>query len=167
MTARPSLRDPAVLLATWFGAGYLRPAPGTWGTAAALPVAWILMTSAGAAGLLALGAVTFLVGIWAANGFDRLSGGHDSSEIVIDEAAGLFLTLGLIGLFLPLDLVVLGGGFLLFRLFDILKPFPIRQADAAIPGGLGVMVDDALAAVYAAAVYCVAVELIDVWTVSS
>ncbi len=163
MTARPSLRDPAVLLATWFGAGYLRPAPGTWGTAAALPVGWFLMTYAGAMALLAAGVATFLVGIWAANGFDRLSGGHDSSEIVIDEAAGLFLTLGLIGLFLPLNPVALGFGFLLFRLFDILKPFPIRQADASIPGGVGVMIDDALAAIYAAAVYCIGARLIEGW----
>lgn len=150
MPTRPSLTKPAILLATWFGSGYLKPAPGTWGTAAALPVAWVLIEYTGTIGLLAATVATFCIGVWAANVFDAESGGHDSSEIVIDEAAGLFCTYGLVSIQQSIDPMIFFFGFVLFRVFDILKPFPIRQLDASVPGGLGVMVDDILAAAYAA-----------------
>ena len=153
---RPALLShPAVLLATWFGTGYLRPAPGTWGTLGAVPVAWLGYGVGGTPALFGLAVATFVVGVWAAERFDRLSGGHDASEIVIDEAAGLFLTLAALSLVKPLGLSEVAAGFILFRLFDITKPPPVRQVDRHLGGGLGVMMDDILAAIYAAAVYWV------------
>ncbi len=146
---RPSLSNPWVLLATWFGSGYLRPGPGTWGTAAALPFAWLMATYSGAWSLhvlIAATVVVFAIGTVAADRFDALSGGHDASEIVVDEVAGIWLTLA----FFPPTIEIYALGFLLFRVFDIVKPWPIRWVDRHVGGGLGVMVDDILAAIPAA-----------------
>lgn len=160
ITKRPPLTNPWVLIATWFGTGYMKPAPGTWGSAAALPFAWVIAALAGSHlmwSLLGATMVVFLIGIVAANRFDAMSGGHDASEIVVDEVAGVWLTLA----FVPLDPVLYGIGFLLFRIFDILKPWPIRWADRTINGGLGVMIDDILAAIPAAGLLVV----IDRWVI--
>ena len=152
MSERPSLRHPPILLATWFGSGYLRPAPGTWGTAAALPFAWAILHWATPLILILSSLVLFAAGIWAANRFDAMTQGHDASEIVVDEVVGVWLTLGLIGLAFPLSWAAWVGGFFLFRLFDIVKPFPIRQIDRSVGGGFGVMIDDVLAGLLAGGV---------------
>lgn len=147
MSARPSLGDPAVLLATWFGAGLIRPAPGTWGTLAALPFAWGLWALGGVPGLLAGTGLAFAVGIWAAGRHGALTGRHDDGAVVIDEVAGMWLTLA----FVPATLSWWIAAFLAFRLFDIVKPWPIAWADRRVKGGVGVMLDDILAALMAGA----------------
>lgn len=139
---------PAALLATWFGAGLLPKGPGTWGSAAALPFAWALAAAGGPRLLLAAAAVCFAVGWWASAVYVRRTGAEDPGEVVIDEVAGQWLTLAAA----PLDPLSYLAGFALFRLFDIWKPWPVRVADRRLGGGLGIMVDDVLAGLYALAV---------------
>ena len=132
-------------LATFFGAGRLPKGPGTWGSLAALPLAALLMW--GASPLVYMGFCLFLfpIGTYAAEVYERKHGGHDHSEIVIDEVLGMLITLTC----LPLTWRSLVLGFGLFRFFDILKPFPISYLDKNVRGGLGVMVDDVLAGLFA------------------
>jgi phosphatidylglycerophosphatase A len=138
---------PAWLIATWFGAGLLPRVPGTWGSLAALPFAWGIAMAGGAVALAAAAAVLFFLGWWAAARVTRASGVADDGTVVVDEVVGQWLTLAAA----PLDLGDYLLGFLLFRVFDIWKPWPVRWADRHVPGGLGVMADDVLAAIYAAA----------------
>ncbi len=146
---RPALplSDPACLLATWFGSGLIKPASGTWGSLAALPVAWILAWWVGPLGLLMAAILAFGLGCWAADRYERADPGKDPSAVVIDEVAGLWLVLTLASLTIR-DFAL---GFLLFRLFDIVKLWPISWADRKVGGGLGIMLDDLLAALYAGA----------------
>ncbi|HEX9489214.1 MAG TPA: phosphatidylglycerophosphatase A [Stellaceae bacterium] len=144
---RLPFRHPAALLATWFGAGLLPGAPGSWGSLAALPFAWAIATLFGPAALLVAAAVLFVVGWWAAEQVGRASGVADEGSIVIDEVAGQWLTLAVA----PPSAEAYVLGFVLFRLFDITKPWPARAAERNLPGGLGVMADDIVAGVYAAA----------------
>src|SRR5579883_1496749 len=137
---------PASLVATWFGSGLLPWAPGTWGSLAALPPAWLIAHFLGPRALVPAAIIVFLLGWWAAERVQRASGIEDAGSIVIDEVAGQWLTLAVA----PLDPLAYAAGFLLFRLFDITKPWPARWADRRIAGGLGVMADDIIAAIYAA-----------------
>ena len=137
---------PAFLIATWFGSGLLPKIPGTWGSAAALPFAWAIMWLGGPWALLVAAIAAFTVGIWAAGEYSRHAGVKDAGPIVIDEVAGQWLTLIPAGL----DPVLFLVGFFLFRGTDILKPWPANWADKAIDGGLGVMLDDIFAGIYAA-----------------
>ena len=138
------------LIATWFGSGLLKPAPGTWGSAAALPFAWAIAHFIDPLALIVAAALLFPIGCWAADRYDNEHGSHDASEIVVDEVVGVWLTLSI----LPVDWLHYAAGFLAFRIFDILKPWPIRWADKRVSGGFGVMLDDVLAAIYAmAAIY--------------
>jgi len=144
------------LICTFFYVGHLRPAPGTWGSLAALPVAWGLHV-AGGPGLLALGiGLAFALGLWATGLETKGKHEHDPSEIVIDEVAGQWLA------FLPVSVGAAHAGanltslwpgfifaFLAFRFFDILKPGPIGWADRR-HDALGVMLDDILAGIAAA-----------------
>lgn len=136
---------PAALLATWFGAGLLPKGPGTWGSAAALPFAWGLTMVGGPTVLLAATVLCFAVGWWASAVYVRRTGAEDPGEVVIDEVAGQWLAL------LPASLDPLSylAGFALFRLFDIWKPWPVNLADRRLGGGLGIMLDDVLAGLYA------------------
>ncbi|MEQ9813205.1 MAG: phosphatidylglycerophosphatase A [Azospirillaceae bacterium] len=137
---------PATLVATFFWVGRLTPASGTWGSLAAALTGWGLFAWGGKTALLAGVTLSILLGIWAAQKIER-RGVHDPRTIVIDEVAGQWLTL----LVLPEpDILFIALAFLLFRLFDVLKPWPIRAADRRIGGGIGVMVDDLMAAVAAA-----------------
>lgn len=138
---------PATLAATWFGAGLLPKAPGTWGSLAALPFAWALASMGGTSVLAAATIVCFALGWWASAVYVRRTGVDDPGEVVIDEVAGIWLTL----VFSPPDLLSYGLGFVLFRIFDIWKPWPVSWADRDIGGGLGVMLDDVLAGIYALA----------------
>jgi len=140
------LSHPAHLLALGFGIGLMPFAPGTFGTLLALPIASVLHRSA--SDELFLGAAAFLLvggGVAA-----QVTGRHlhvaDHSSIVIDETAAFLLVLFFTGTDVMRQLLA----FVLFRLFDIAKPPPIRQADAAFKNGFGVMFDDVLAALYAA-----------------
>jgi phosphatidylglycerophosphatase A len=144
LSAKPSLRDPAILLATWFGAGRMHFAPGTWGSLAALPFAWGLTWAGGWPLLLAATVAVFLVGWWAASRYIAASGITDPGAVVIDEVAGQWLVL----LLTPLDPALYFIGFVLFRALDITKPWPASWADRDLHGGLGVMLDDVLAAGY-------------------
>jgi len=150
-TPRPSLNTPAVLLATWFGAGYYPKAPGTWGSLAALPFAWIIVEFGGVYALAAAAVVVFIIGLWAATGFMEKAQTHDPGPVVIDEVVGQWIVL----LAAPLDPGAYAVGFILFRIFDVLKPWPISWADRAIDGAFGVMVDDVLAGLAGLAVLIV------------
>ncbi len=140
------LKDPGVLLATWFGAGLLPRAPGTWGSLAALPFAWAIHRAFGWPGLALAVALAFAAGIWAAERFMAKAGsGPDPAPVVIDEVAGQWLTL----LAADPDMVLYGAGFVLFRAADIFKPWPASWADKHVAGGFGVMLDDVIAGAYA------------------
>jgi phosphatidylglycerophosphatase A len=142
---RLPLAHPAMLVATLGGVGLSPKAPGTFGALIALPFGWLIARSAGPAGLLVAAVLLFALGWWAAAIVCR-SLGKDPREIVVDEASGLWLTLAAA----PLDLWFYAAGFVLFRIFDIVKPWPVGWADKRITGGFGTMIDDTLAAVYAA-----------------
>ncbi|HKT17131.1 MAG TPA: phosphatidylglycerophosphatase A [Stellaceae bacterium] len=138
----------AAIFVTWFGSGWLPWAPGSWGSLAALPFAWALV-KAGGPGLLAFIALSaFALGCWAADIALRETQTRDPGWIVIDEVVGQWLTL----LAAPASLAGYASGFVLFRLFDIWKPWPVSLADRKLEGGFGVMADDVLAAIYAALV---------------
>lgn len=139
-------RHPAWWVATWFGAGLLPKIPGTWGSIAALPFAWVIAEAWGGRGLLIAAAAATVAGIWAAGVFCDRSGDNDPQTVVIDEVAGQWLTLSAGALTFG-DFVL---GFLLFRLFDIWKPWPANWADRNLHGGWGVMLDDVAAGGYAA-----------------
>ncbi|MDH3262599.1 MAG: phosphatidylglycerophosphatase A [Paracoccaceae bacterium] len=144
------------LIASFFYAGLLRPAPGTWGSAAALPVAWALHTLGGFPALAAAALVALALGWWATAAELRATSDPDPSWIVIDEVAGMWIAV------LPVSFGAAHAGvpvltlwpgwvvaFLAFRLFDIWKPGPVGWADRR-GGALGVMLDDILAGLFAA-----------------
>ncbi|MBL8831303.1 MAG: phosphatidylglycerophosphatase A [Rhodospirillales bacterium] len=141
-----TLKDPATLVATWFGSGLVPFASGTWGTLAALPFAWAIW-SLGGWNLLALATLCVsALGIWAADAVSTRTGVKDAGFVVVDEVAGMWLTL-LAAPFTPAGWI---AAFVLFRIADILKPFPAGWADRSVRGGLGVMLDDLLAALWSA-----------------
>ncbi len=139
---------PRVLLfvASGFGAGYLPAAPGTWGSLVALPIHWLLSRLSPAGYGIAL-AVVVAVGMASAGAAEKILDRPDPGVVVIDEIAGMLVALA------PFEpgLVTWVAGFLLFRCFDILKPFPVGWLDSRLHGGLGIMADDLAAGVYAAA----------------
>lgn len=140
------LVNAAKTISTCFGIGYLPKAPGTWGSLIALPVAY-LTSFWGNTGILAsLIILIFIIGIWASNITSRHMDVADPSQIVIDEFVGQWVTL----LVVPPNLILYFLGFILFRLFDIFKPWPVSWIDQNIKGGLGIMLDDLFAAIYAA-----------------
>ncbi len=133
-----------LLLATWFGTGLIPFAPGTWGSLAALPFA---------AGAYSLGFVfsclslliIFFLSIPVSGRASKIMATEDPSSVVIDEAAGIFVTLFLI----PVSWTGIVAGFILFRIFDIIKPFPVGLIDKKIKGGTGIVFDDIMAGIYA------------------
>jgi phosphatidylglycerophosphatase A len=131
-----------LLVATVGGAGYARVAPGTVGSGVAVLLLWLVPFSR--AGLVVFFAAVIVAGTWAAQRAERILGVKDPGAIVIDEVAGMTLAV----VTFPLTAPVLGVGFVLFRLFDITKPFPAR-ASQRIAGGAGVMLDDLVAGLYA------------------
>jgi phosphatidylglycerophosphatase A len=150
-TLRFLVRHPAHFIALGFGAGLAPVAPGTFGTLVALPIAAVLWTYAGDAGFIATVGALFAVGVWASAVTGRDLGTPDHGAIVWDEVVAFLLVLYFVGS----DGVRVAFAFLLFRLFDILKPPPIRQLDAALKSGFGVMADDILAAGYTLLVFAV------------
>jgi phosphatidylglycerophosphatase A len=135
--------NPIHFFAFGFGSGLSPKAPGTAGTLAAIPV--ILLAHVIGIPLWILFMVTTLVGTWLADKSSKDLGVHDHPGIVIDEFAGMMLTL----MFVPLTWLSLILGFILFRIFDIWKPWPIGAIDKQVKGGIGIMLDDLLAAIYA------------------
>jgi len=138
------MRRLALLLATWWGAGYSPIAPGTAGTIAAIPF-YFLLRLLPLYGYLACVLGIGLVACWAAGEAERIFQEQDSKRIVIDEAVGFFITMTA----LPPTWPYLIGGFCLFRCLDILKPPPIRLIERKVKGGYGVVLDDVLAGIYA------------------
>ncbi|MDX1803668.1 MAG: phosphatidylglycerophosphatase A [Alcanivorax sp.] len=142
---RPSMRNPVHFLAFGFGSGLAPVAPGTFGTLAAMPV-WWLCAQLPLWGYLLATAAVIAVGPSLCGRTSRDMQVHDHPGIVWDEIAGLLVTM----IAVPVTAWTALAGFLLFRLFDILKPWPISWLDRRVEGGLGIMVDDLLAGVYAA-----------------
>ena len=142
-----TLRDPVHFLAFGFGAGLAPRAPGTFGSAVGIVIAWWVLDLPLVARVAVVLAVIGL-GVWICGESARRLGKHDDQRIVLDEIAGVLLTsLGVAEKsFFALALV-----FVFFRLFDIWKPWPIRDVDHSLKGGLGIMLDDLIAALYAAA----------------
>ena len=139
--APPGLGDPAALIATWFGVGFVKWAPGTAASLVTLPVAWVLRSYTGMPGLALAALALLVIGMWAAGVYQRRTGTRDSPVIVIDEVVGQCTAL----LLVPADLALYAIGFVLFRSFDVVKPWPIGPIDRHVRGGLGVMLDDVVA----------------------
>ncbi len=138
------LQHPAHFIALGFGSGLAPKAPGTFGTLAGMPLAMLLFQlplTWQAPVLLAL----FGLGVWCCDKTGKALEVADHGSIVWDEIVAIMLVLA----FTPMNWLWWLGAFLLFRLFDIWKPFPIRQLDAKFKNGFGVMLDDILAAIYA------------------
>jgi len=144
----------ANLISTWFGCGYAPIAPGTVGSLAALLIAWLLVSYAGWQpfwfGLLAV--VAAAPSIWAAGVTAQALNQKDPGLVVVDEVVGQWLALAGAR---PLNLKSWISAFVLFRLFDIWKPAPVRQLEK-LPGGAGIVADDLMAGIYAALVLSVA-----------
>lgn len=147
-------RNPIHFLAYGFGSGAIPIAPGTFGTLAAIPI-YLLMQNLALPYYLIVLAVITLVGIALCHITARDLGVHDHPGIVWDEIAGYLLTM----IAAPKGWLWIWLGFGLFRLFDIWKPWPIRWLDRHVKGGLGIMVDDTLAAVYA----WIGLQLLSLW----
>ena len=134
----------AVFIATVGYCGYFPVAPGTVGSAAGLVVYLLVWWTQSPVVEVALIALLFAAGIWAGTTSERYFGGIDPGPIVLDEVVGMLITLA----FIPVGLSGALIGFVLFRLFDVVKPFPAGRLER-LHGGLGVMADDAMAAIYA------------------
>jgi phosphatidylglycerophosphatase A len=134
----------AVFIATFAYSGYFPVAPGTIGSAAGLMVYLVVWWTGSAAVEIALIVGLFAAGVWAGTIAERYFGGIDAGPIVIDEVVGMLITLA----FIPVGFSGALAGFFLFRVFDVIKPFPAARLER-LHGGLGVMADDAMAAIYA------------------
>jgi len=146
------LRHPLGWIASGFGSGFSPRAPGTVGTAAALlPWLWLRMLPLPFYALAVL--IAFAIGVWASSWVVRRSGVQDPQVVVWDEFVGVWIAL----VAAPTGWIWMLAGFALFRLFDIWKPWPVSWADEKIGGGVGVMLDDVFAGVYALVVLQVAV----------
>jgi phosphatidylglycerophosphatase A len=144
LTPRQILSDPILFLAFGFGSGLAKKAPGTFGTLAAIPVYW-LFAQAGSQLYSLLTLVATVAGVWICGIAAEKLGEHDFGGIVWDEIAGYLITMWLV----PLTWQTMLAGFILFRFFDILKPWPIKWLDSQVQGGLGIMIDDVLAGIFA------------------
>ncbi len=131
----------ARMIATVFGIGEAKPAPGTLASFAALPVAAFVTATGGHAALMILTAAVFGIGLSAAGHHARTLGVSDPGEIVIDEVIGQWIAL----LVAPVDPYAYAVAFVMFRVFDIYKPGPVGWADREVKGGMGIMLDDVLA----------------------
>jgi phosphatidylglycerophosphatase A len=140
----------STIIASVFGIGYFPIASGTVMSAIAVPFAIVIARAGGGIAVIVASLIVFLIGIWACGDHVRATGREDPSECVIDELAGQWLACAGISLgFGPGTAPEFALAFLLFRLFDILKPWPISAAEK-LPGGLGVMADDMVAGLAAA-----------------
>ena len=158
---RPSWRfllsRPAHLIAFGFGAGLVPVAPGTWGTLLAFPLFWLLQPWTDTPEFLLAAAILFGLGVWACDATGRALGVADHGGMVWDETVAFLLVL----FFTPSALHWQALAFLIFRLFDILKPPPIRYYDRTLKNGFGVMFDDLIAAFYTLLVLAVAKTLLE------
>jgi len=137
----------ATALSTWFGVGFLRPAPGTIASAVALPFAWLILWKFGLCALIAASIAAYLIGVWSTDVYARRTGGEDPSECVIDEVAGQWLACAVA----PLTPLGFGIAFVLFRFLDITKLWPVSVGEK-LRGGWGIMTDDMIAGALSAIV---------------
>ena len=150
------LRHLDVLFATAFGIGYLRPAPGTWGSMAAALFWWFVLSHLGLVVQLLICVGFFVVGWWCSSRICRRHGVKDAPQIVADEVVGMWLALVVLPALWWLVLIAFG----LFRVLDIAKPGPVGWLDREVGGGLGVMADDVLAGSITAIVLYVSIWLL-------
>lgn len=146
LTPKQILSDPVLFLAFGFGSGLAKKAPGTFGTLAAIPV-YYLFAQTGIISYSLLTVIATVAGIWICGIAAEKLAEHDFGGIVWDEIAGFLITMWLV----PFSWKAVVLGFVLFRLFDIVKPWPIKWIDRKVQGGFGIMLDDVLAAVFAGA----------------
>ncbi len=144
----------ALIFATFFGAGLSPKAPGTAGSLATLPLAFIMAYFFGRTGILYAAVISFFIGAWATNQLTKNSEEKDPSKVVIDETAGQLMSFALVANYLQNNLsvkalVIYVLGFGLFRFFDIIKMGPVKWADTKIKNYWGVMLDDVFAGLFA------------------
>lgn len=144
---KPDLLNPVHFAAFGFGSGLAPIAPGTAGTLAAIPFLYLMSFLTNIEYLYVL-SIVIIAGIWICGKASEDLGVHDHPGIVWDEFAGLFITM----IAVPVSWKTVTAGFILFRLFDILKPWPIGWLDKKVSGGLGIMLDDIVAGCFAALV---------------
>src|SRR5436190_2056848 len=154
--ARFLVAHPAHFIALGFGVGLAPHAPGTFGTLLAIPLYWLLATFLPAIAIAFLAIPLFLVGIWACDVTGRDLGVSDHGSMVWDEIVA-FLPLAALA---SASWVLMATAFVLFRIFDIWKPYPIREMERRLKGGLGVMADDLVAACYAYVVFILVVAFL-------
>ncbi|PKM37688.1 MAG: phosphatidylglycerophosphatase A [Gammaproteobacteria bacterium HGW-Gammaproteobacteria-10] len=154
LTAKTILTDPVLFLAFGFGSGLFKKAPGTMGTVAAIPVCW-LFALAGNYFYYALTLAAVVAGIGICGMAAKKLGEHDFGGIVWDEVAGLLVTM----CWVPFSWSALLVGFVLFRLFDIVKPWPIIWVDRKVSGGFGIMLDDILAGILSGVILLIIVDM--------
>jgi phosphatidylglycerophosphatase A len=145
------LSNPNHLFAFGFGSGLAVKAPGTFGTLAAVPIFWLIQDLSWPLYLSWL-VITFALGVYWCDRSSKALGVHDHGGIVWDEFVGYWITMFMA----PKGILWMLVGFVLFRLFDIVKPWPIRWLDRHVEGGFGIMLDDVLAGVFA----CVVLQLL-------
>jgi phosphatidylglycerophosphatase A len=145
------LSNPNHLFAFGFGSGLAPKAPGTFGTLAAVPIFWLIQDLSWPLYLSWL-VITFALGVYWCERSSKALGVHDHGGIVWDEFVGYWITMFMA----PKGILWMLVGFVLFRLFDIVKPWPIRWLDRHVEGGFGIMVDDVLAGVFA----CIVLQLL-------
>lgn len=138
------LRNPIHFCSFGFGSGYMPIAPGTFGTLVAIPI-FLWLSQFGTLNYVVIVSVMLLSGIWMCGYTSQALGVHDHKAIVWDEVVGYLITM----LMVPPTLITICAGFVLFRLFDIWKPWPINLLDKNVHGGLGIMLDDVVAGLFA------------------
>jgi len=153
-----SLRRLGVFIATCAHVGYAPVAPGTWGSAVGLFVYYLVRRQGSMTVELAVIAVIMVVGLWAATEAEHHFGGIDPGPVVIDEVIGMLITLALH------PVTVLGAvlGFLIFRVLDVVKPWPARRLEL-LPGGFGVVLDDVMAGIYGNLLMWASIRLLPTW----
>ncbi|TSA38446.1 MAG: phosphatidylglycerophosphatase A [Methylococcaceae bacterium] len=145
-TPKKILTDPVLFLAFGFGAGLAKKAPGTWGTLVAVPIYLLIVQNFYLFSFCTI--LACCVGVWICGNAAEKLGEHDFSGIVWDEIAGFLVTM----LFVPCSWTAVFMGFIVFRFFDILKPWPISVLDRHVKGGFGIMIDDICAGVFSGGV---------------
>ncbi len=148
LTPKQIMTDPVLFLAFGFGSGLVKKAPGTMGTVAAIPVYWLFAQfNFWIFSLLTI--VATIIGIWICDIAAKKLDEHDFGGIVWDEIAGYLITMWFVMATIPFSWAAIITGFILFRIFDILKPQPIKWVDARVTGGFGIMLDDVIAGLFA------------------
>ncbi len=146
---------------SWFGvSGCFKHVRGTWGTLAALPFAYVVQVNFGNVALAVFAVAMFVLGTIASNIYVRETGKQDPGEIVIDEVAAVCMLLA----FMAPNWQCYLTAFIIFRIFDIIKPWPVCVADKQLKGGFGVMFDDVLAALYPVAIFAILAHFKPEWT---